>query len=52
MYAFWADMVTGEAAAGEGGYRQLNEISRQAGNASWPVGAKDLVSIPLGMKDA
>ncbi len=52
VYAFWADMVTGEAAAGKGGYGELSEISRQAGNASWPIGGKGLVSIPLGVNNA
>ena len=52
IYAFWADMVTGEAQLGKGGYSQLSEISRNSGNITWPAGGKGQMSIPLGTNNA
>jgi hypothetical protein len=49
VYAFWADAVTGDVAAGMGGYSALSEISR-GGGGSWPAGG--LVNIPLGVNNA
>ena len=51
VYAFWADIATGDAAAGKGGYSELSEMSRNVGNTSWPA-AKDQVSIALGVNNA
>ena len=52
IYAFWADMVTGEAVMGKGGYSKLNEISRNVGNMTWPAGGQGQMSIPLGTNNA
>lgn len=49
VFVFWADRVTGSKPASQGsvsGYRSLQQVSRQAKNATWTDG--DQLSIPLG----
>ena len=53
MFVFWADSLVGmDSNKVEGGYGQMNSISRMANNASWPLQEGSVNNIPLGKNNA